>query len=385
MRKITTGKVGGPILGRLSAFENAVSGLVANQDITFSPDGTGEVLVGSPLQIRDGDTLKLMDNDNTNFIALTAPTVVGSNITLTFPDTVTNDYFLQTDASGNLSWSASFISLSDQLASSTTHYPIMSTSTSGNISSANTSSSKMSFVPSTGNLTVAGTFDAQSHIEVGNGSGSVAMTINDGYGNANLTFNHVNGTPDIDGNSARIEVNVDSATGASMNFEVRSGVTGGAAIQTTTIMNLSESGANISQALGVGTAASGTNGEIRATNAITAFYSDARLKTVKGNIENALEKVANLNGILYTENDLAKQFGYDSDDTYVGLIAQEVQAVLPEIVKPAPFDIEKQEDGTETSKSGQNYLTIQYEKMIPLLVEAIKDLKAEIDSLKAGK
>ena len=385
MRKITTGKVGGPILGRLSAFENAVSGLVANQDITFSPDGTGEVLVGSPLQIRDGDTLKLMDNDNTNFIALTAPTVVGSNITLTFPYTVTNDYFLQTDASGNLSWSASFISLSDQLASSTTHYPIMSTSTSGNISSANTSSSKMSFVPSTGNLTVAGTFDAQSHIEVGNGSGSVAMTINDGYGNANLTFNHVNGTPDIDGNSARIEVNVDSATGASMNFEVRSGVTGGAAIQTTTIMNLSESGANISQALGVGTAASGTNGEIRATNAITAFYSDARLKTVKGNIENALEKVANLNGILYTENDLAKQFGYDSDDTYVGLIAQEVQAVLPEIVKPAPFDIEKQEDGTETSKSGQNYLTIQYEKMIPLLVEAIKDLKAEIDSLKAGK
>jgi hypothetical protein len=385
MRRIVTGRTGGPILGQLSAFENAVSGLVANQDITFSPDGTGQVVVNSDIQINSNGSLKLADADSSNYIELAVPTTVGSNITYTLPSTVTDAYYLKTDASGNLTWAETNIGVSDETASSATHYPLLSTVTSGTINAVKTSSSKLSIQPSTGNMTIAGTFDAQSHIEVGNGTGSVAMTINDGYGNANLTFNHVNGVPDIDGNCARIEVNVDSATGASMNFEIRSGVTGGAAIQPTSIFNLSESGAQVLQALGVGTAASGTTGEIRATNAITAFYSDARLKTVKGNIENALDKVASLNGILYTENDLAKELGYNSDDTYVGLLAQEVQAVLPEIVKPAPFDIEKHEDGTETSKSGENYLTIQYEKMIPLLVEAIKDLKLEIDSLKAGK
>ena len=60
------------------------------------------------------------------------------------------------------------------------------------------------------------------------------------------------------------------------------------------------------------------------------------------------------------------------------LIAQDVQAVQPQAVKPAPFDIA--EDGT--SKTGENYLTVQYEKLIPLLVEGIKELRAEIKALK---
>ena len=385
MRRIVTGRTGGPILGQLSALENAVSGLVANQDITFSPDGTGQVVVNSDIQINSNGSLKLADADSSNYIELAVPTTVGSNITYTLPSTVTDAYYLKTDASGNLTWAETNIGVSDETASSATHYPLLSTVTSGTINAVKTSSSKLSIQPSSGNMTIAGTFDAQSHIEVGAGTGSVAMTINDGYGNANLAFNHVNGVPDITGNSFRIETNVDSTTGAAMTFEMQSGTTSGAAITLTSIMNLTESGCQLYQALGVGTAPSSTTGEIRATNAITAFYSDARLKTVKGNIENALDKVASLNGILYTENDLAKEYGYNSDDTYVGLLAQEVQAVLPEIVKPAPFDIEKHEDGTETSKSGENYLTIQYEKMIPLLVEAIKDLKSEIDSLKAEK
>jgi len=133
---------------------------------------------------------------------------------------------------------------------------------------------------------------------------------------------------------------------------------------------------------GVGTAASGTTGEIRATNNVTAYYSDGRLKDRIGTIENALDKVKQLTGFLYKNNDVAKSFGYTSDEIQVGLDAQEVEKVQPEVVAPAPFDIGQNEDGTEFSKSGENYLTVRYERLIPLLVEAIKDLSNELDEIK---
>jgi hypothetical protein len=136
--------------------------------------------------------------------------------------------------------------------------------------------------------------------------------------------------------------------------------------------------------LGVGTAASGTTGEIRATNQITAYYSDMRLKTKIANIENALDKVNELCGFIYVENETAKNLGFDNTQEQVALSAQAVQKVQPQAVKPAPFDIGQNEDGTEYSISGENYLTVQYELLIPLLVEAIKELKGEVDKIKAG-
>ena len=135
------------------------------------------------------------------------------------------------------------------------------------------------------------------------------------------------------------------------------------------------------KSLGVGTPAPATTGEIRATNNITAYYSDARLKDVQGNIKNPLESVMSLNGVIYKGNDVARGYGYTSDTEQVGLIAQEVQKVLPQVVVPAPFDIAQAEDGSEYSKSGENYLTIQYEKLIPLLIEAIKELDAKVTEL----
>jgi hypothetical protein len=135
---------------------------------------------------------------------------------------------------------------------------------------------------------------------------------------------------------------------------------------------------------GVGTAASGTTGEILATNQITAYYSDGRLKNVIGNIPNALEKVMSLNGVIYTGNSLAESFGYNTKEEQVGVIAAQVEAVLPQIVKPAPFDLTLFE-GTQISKSGENYKTVQYEKLVPLLIEAIKELKQEVDSLRVNK
>ena len=119
--------------------------------------------------------------------------------------------------------------------------------------------------------------------------------------------------------------------------------------------------------LGVGTAASGVGGEIRATNDVIAYYSDDRLKTRLGNIEHALDKVKSLAGFHYHANELAQSLGYEPKPE-VGVSAQEVQKIFPEIVVPAPID--------------ENYLTVKYEKLIPVLIEAIKELSEEIDAVK---
>ena len=129
----------------------------------------------------------------------------------------------------------------------------------------------------------------------------------------------------------------------------------------------------------VGTTADPGAGAIYATGNITAYYSDARLKTVSGKIENALDKVAQLSGVYYTNNSVAKSFGYDSDEVQVGVLAQEVEAVMPEIVKAAPFDL----DENGNSKSGENYKTVQYERLVPLLIEAINELQAKVKALES--
>ena len=113
--------------------------------------------------------------------------------------------------------------------------------------------------------------------------------------------------------------------------------------------------------LGVGTAPSGTTGMIRATNDIIAFYSDGRLKDNVELIVNPLDKVLSLRGVTHTQNKLAEQFGYNNYESRVGVIAQDVAAVLPEAVALAPFDT----DAEGASISGENYLTVKYEKLVP--------------------
>ena len=143
--------------------------------------------------------------------------------------------------------------------------------------------------------------------------------------------------------------------------------------------SLTQGAFQIHNSLGVGTSASGTVGEIRATNEITAYYSDRRLKDVQGPILDALNKVDQLTGYRYKGNETAVKLGYTDDKQQVGLMAQDVQGVVPEAVTLAPIDINL--DGS--SKSGENYLTIKYEKLIPLLVNAIKELRQEVNDLKS--
>ena len=120
--------------------------------------------------------------------------------------------------------------------------------------------------------------------------------------------------------------------------------------------------------LGVGTGASQTQGEIRATGDIVANYSsDKRLKTNIKPISSALDKLLQISGVTFDwieKEEIHSHKGHD-----VGVIAQEVEAVLPEVVV--------------TRDNG--YKAVNYEKIVPLLIESIKELKAEIDELKKSK
>ena len=91
--------------------------------------------------------------------------------------------------------------------------------------------------------TSVGTQSTTGYIQAGRGSGGVSLTHNDGYGNANVTFNHQAGIPEQDGNAARIEVNTDSTTGAAIWFKGKSGVTGGNAIPLENWFVMSSTGA----------------------------------------------------------------------------------------------------------------------------------------------
>ncbi len=124
------------------------------------------------------------------------------------------------------------------------------------------------------------------------------------------------------------------------------------------------------------------SGAITATGEITAYYSDKRLKENIKPIENALAKTLSLHGVTYNANDVAASFGYTNKEKQVGLLAQDVKAVLPEVIAPAPFDV-KVVDGKEVSKSGEDYITVKYEKIVALLVEAIKELNDKVESLES--
>lgn len=110
-------------------------------------------------------------------------------------------------------------------------------------------------------------------------------------------------------------------------------------------------------------------GNIIASGDITSAFSDERLKEITGPITNALEKVNSLIGFYYKPNETALQL-HINDELKVGVSAQQVQKVLPEIVKPSAID--------------PKYLTVQYEKLVPLLIEAIKELTSRIEKLENG-
>ena len=88
-----------------------------------------------------------------------------------------------------------------------------------------------------------------------------------------------------------------------------------------------------------------------------------------------------LNGFYYIPNDIAINNCFAKNKEDIGLSAQEVNEILPQIVNLAPFDSIIDKDKNLVSKSGCNYLTVNYEKLAPLFIEAIKNMNEKINYL----
>jgi hypothetical protein len=288
-RKITGGLVGSStLIGTVQISPDNALSTAADQDITFSPGGTGIVVSTANVQLNAQTDLRFADSDSSNWVAFQAPATVAANVTWTLPAADgTSGQVLTTNASGTLSWTSKSVTLTDETASATTHYPLFTSSSSGAVTGINVSTTKMTYQPSTGRMTLAG---------------------------AQTASNITSGTLVVTG------------------------------------------GVGISGALYVG------------ADIYSYASSDIRLKENLSKIDNSLEKLLKISGYEYHWNKIAQEMYPERTMQDVGVIAQEVKEVVPSAVV-------EREDG---------YLAVRYDKLIPLLIEAVKALKEEIEDMKRG-
>tara|TARA_Y100001958_G_scaffold149821_1_gene132852 strand:- start:79 stop:1467 length:1389 start_codon:yes stop_codon:yes gene_type:complete len=118
------------------------------------------------------------------------------------------------------------------------------------------------------------------------------------------------------------------------------------------------------------------NGDFVISGSYTPSGSDDRLKKNKVGITSALSKVCAMEGFTFEWNDVADKIGMSDGDRHFGLSAQTVEPLAPEVVVVNDMLVNP-DDGTN------DYKTIRYDRLVPMLVEAIKDLKTENDELKS--
>jgi hypothetical protein len=284
--------------------------------------------------------------------------------------------------------------------------PILGTPTSGNLSNC-TGVSLTAGVSGTLPVANGGTgltaTPSNGQIDIGNGTGFTRAAITAGSG---VSVTNGAGTITIAATGSGGTVTSVNASGGTTGLSFSGGpITGSGTLTLAGTLAVANGGtggtsqATAQSALGVpsttGSGASGTWGISISGNAATATSattattastanalnsgnsytavdftatSDMRLKDVSGPITDALDRVDALNGFYYRNNDKARWLGQVGKNQQVGLSAQDLQEVLPEAVSQWSIDPE--------------YLVVAYDRVIPLLVEAIKELRAEVKALK---
>ena len=301
----------------------------------------------------------------------TSPNIRLNNLELTSASLLTSVSNLNsTTASLNTSVSnlnSTTASLNTSISNLNTTTASLNTSVS-NLNSFTASISTASLVTSITNLN---SFTSSTNVKLNNlestsASVNISITnINSFTSSINTTIKNKLNTDGVLSGSGQLGNYVATITGTSNQVLVAGSGLNNAAVTLSTPQNIDTAATPQFGSLGIGTTASGVSGEIRATGDIVAFYSsDERLKENIKPIENALSKVESVSGNTYDWKagfeDIHSHKGED-----VGVIAQEVEAVMPQLVT--------------TREHG--YKAVQYEKLAALLIEAIKEQQQHIDNL----
>ena len=129
-----------------------------------------------------------------------------------------------------------------------------------------------------------------------------------------------------------------------------------------------------------------SSGNATLQGTLTQSGSDDKLKKNRIPLASALDKVKTLEGFTFNWNeDAINNYGFRSDEgLLVGMSAQELQAVLPEAVKTVTKNKEVSDPTSGEAGEKIEYLTIQYDRVVPLLVEAIKELSDKVSALEGS-
>jgi len=290
MRRISTGQVGDTVLGTLVTEANTVRPLAGSDTLTLNGN---TVAADVNFEITGGNSLRVYNGSN--YVDVNAPSI-GSNVNFTLPDsTGSSGQVIQTNGSGVLEFVDANLPVSNQTADTSTYYPLLSTSSSGDITGVTTTTGKLEFQPSSGTLTV----NAITSTFTGDLTGDVTST-------GSSSFSSV----DINGG------NIDNTV------------------------------------IGSNNAAEGTFTSITETSSI-------KYKTDINTISNSLDKISKLRPVKYKR--------YQTNSIEAGLIAEEVEKIIPDVV------------GYKNGEAD----SIAYTKLTAYLIDCVKTLKKEIDGLKS--